>query len=80
MNETIKQTIHRCSQEDFYQNKRHNEQLIRISYTGDLSDLPDGYYQFVYNANVISIKIETDVTCTISATSNDWDSILRIIF
>lgn len=80
MNETIKQTIHRCSHEEFYQNKRHNEQLFGISYSGDLSDLPDGYYQFVYNANIISIKIETDVMCTISATSNDWESILRIIF
>jgi hypothetical protein len=80
MNEIIKQSIHSVSREDFYQNKRHNEQLFGISYTGDLSDLPDGYYQFIYDANVISIKIETDVTCTISATSNDWDSILKIIF
>ena len=80
MNETIKQTIHSVSREEFYQNKRNNEQLFGMSYTGDLNGLPDGYYQFVYNANVISIKIETDVTCTISATSNDWDSILRIIF
>jgi len=80
MNEIIKQSIHSVSRETFYQNKRNNEQLFGISYTGDLSDMPDGYYQFVYNANVISIKIETDVTCTISATSNDWYSILKIIF
>jgi len=80
MNETIRQTISRVSRDEFYANKRRNEQLFGISYTGDLSDMPDGYYQFVYDANVISIKIETDVTCTISATSNDWDSILKIIF
>lgn len=80
MNEIIKQTMSRVSRDEFYANKRHDAQLIRISYTGDLSDMPDGYYQFVYNANVISIKIETDVTCTISATSEDWDSILKIIF
>lgn len=80
MNEIIKQSIHSVSRETFYQNKRRNEQLFGMSYTGDLSDLPDGYYQFVYDANVISIKIETDVTCTISATSKDWDSILKIIF
>lgn len=80
MNETIRHSIHSVSRETFYQNKRNNEQLFGISYTGDLSDLPDGYYQFVYDANVISIKIETDVRCNIHATSEDWDSILKIIF
>ena len=80
MNEIIKQTMSRVSRDEFYANKKHNCNLIGIAYSGDLSDLPDGYYFFVYDANVISIKIETDITCTISATSNDWDSILKIIF
>lgn len=80
MNEIIKQTMSRVSRDEFYANKKHNCNLIGIAYTGDLSDMPDGYYQFVYDSNVLSIMIETNVKCTIYATSDTWDSILKIIF